>query len=204
MPDPLGYEWDIFISYPRRDPVGPWVQDHFFPLFEKWMGAAMKTQPRLFLDYQMENGTDWPSNISYSLNHSRYMVAIWAPPYFGSQWCLAEWENMRKRQEQLGLGKDNIPGLIYPIRFFDGESFPREALSTQEDQDYTRFNSFPPGKATLRSRTYQQFEARIKKLSLDLEKRIQSVPPWSPNWPKVETPAPIQAKSLPFAQVGLP
>jgi hypothetical protein len=117
---------------------------------------------------------------------------------------MAEWTNMLERQKQLGLGKGGRPGLIYPIRFFDGESFPKEALSTKEDQDYTRFNSFPPGKAALRSRTYQQFEARVKELSLDLVKRLENVPPWSPDWPKVKSPTPFETKSLPFAQIGIP
>lgn len=200
----MAYEWDIFISYPRRDPVGPWVNDHFYPLLQRWMGAAMPTTPRLFLDSQMDTGTHWPSNLSDSLHRSRYMVAIWAPPYFGSQWCLAEWKNMLKRQEKLGLGKGSKPGLIYPIRFFDGESFPIEARTTQADQDYTRFNSFPPGKVVLRSKAYKEFEDRIKALSLVLADRIQTVPPWSSSWPKVKGPAPMPAQSLPFAKIGLP
>lgn len=111
---------------------------------------------------------------------------------------------MLKRQKQLGLGNGSKPGLIYPIRFFDGESFPKQAVATAEDQDYTRFNSFPPGKSTLRSKTYQEFEARIKALSLVLVERVQNVPPWNPNWPKVKTSTPTQLQSLPFAQVGLP
>lgn len=164
----------------------------------------MTTVPRLFLDTDMETGTNWPSNLAESLHRSRYMIAIWAPPYFGSAWCLAEWESMKSRQKKLGLGKGNTPGLIYPIRFFDGDSFPTEARATQADQDYTRFNSFPPGKATLRSKAYQEFEARIKDLSNELVGRIKNVPPWSPVWPKIKQPAPKQAKTLPFARIGLP
>lgn len=57
-------KYDLFLSYPRRDPVGPWVQDHFFPLLSRWLGAAMAQPPVLFLDREMETGTDWPASQS--------------------------------------------------------------------------------------------------------------------------------------------
>jgi hypothetical protein len=200
----MSYQWDIFFSYPRRDPVGPWVQDHLFPTLEKWLKAAMTAPPRLFLDKQMEVGTRWPSNLQSSLLRSRCMVAVWAPPYFGSPWCLAEWKSMRQRELQLGLGTGAKAGLIYPIRFFDGETFPREARTTQ-DQDYTRFNSFPPGRATLRSRAYRDFDARLQAVASVLARWIAKAPNWRGNWPALRPPVSREAASprLSFNHVRL-
>ncbi len=202
----MTYKWDIFISYPRRDPIGPWVQEHFSPMLARWLGAAMPNAPQIFLDRNMETGTHWPSNLQHSLLHSRYMVAVWAPPYFGSPWCLAEWKSMLQREKLLGLGVEDKPGLVFPIRFFDGDSFPDEAKQVQgkpEDHDYTGLNSFPSGKAAQRSKAYKTFEEKVKALAEVLAKRVASVPAWKAGWPCAEAPAPAEAPTLSFGQVAL-
>jgi TIR domain len=195
----MAYQWDVFLSYPRRDPIGPWVHEHFHPLLKRWLGAAMPQVPKIFLDTQMESGTHWPSNLSQSLLCSRYMIAIWAPPYFGSSWCMAEWETMLARERALGLGVGTGVGLTHPIRYFDGESFPFAAKNVQAP-DYSSYSSLPSG---TRSRLYRKFEEDMKALSLLLAQRISAVPPWDPTWPLV-LPSQLQPEpSLPFDAVGL-
>jgi hypothetical protein len=195
----MSYQWDIFLSYPRRDPVGPWVQDHFYPLLKRWLGAAMPQAPTIFLDKSMENGTHWPSNLAESLLRSRYMIAVWAPPYFGSRWCMAEWESMVARARLLGMGVGAATGLVHPLRYFDGESFPTAAKEIQAP-DYSPYSSLPPG---TRSRVYRQFEADVKSLSLTLAQRIAAVPAWSANWPVIERPDLQSEPSITFESVGL-
>lgn len=195
----MDYAWDVFLSYPRRDPVGPWVQEQFYPLLKRWLGAAMTAPPRIFIDNQMEDGTHWPSNLSDSLLRSRYMIAIWAPPYFGSAWCMAEWESMAAREELLGLGRGAATGLVHPLRYFDGESFPAKAKQLQTP-DYSPYSSLPPGK---RSRLYQKFEAEVQALSLTVAARLASIPPWSANWPVIQQPSVQPQPSIPFDSVGL-
>lgn len=69
----MSYDWGLLISYPRRDPLGPWVQDHLFPLLDRWLGAQTQSAPRLFIDTAMEDGTDWLSHLRESLHRSKYL-----------------------------------------------------------------------------------------------------------------------------------
>jgi hypothetical protein len=198
----MDYEWDVFVSYPRRHPVGPWVNDHLFPLLQKWLNAALQHPPRLFFDTQMEQGTHWPSTLAESLLRSRCMLAVWAPPYFGSPWCLAEWHSMLERQKLIGLGGGTAPKLIVPVRFFDGDSFPQEAREIQ-DEDYRPFNAFPPGKSVVRSRAYRDFESKVQALATVVAQRIHAAPPWCSDWPLLRPPPPDAPTPIAFHQVGL-
>jgi hypothetical protein len=154
----------------------------------------------------MEDGTHWPSNLRESLHHAKYMVAVLAPPYFGSAWCLAEWETMQKRARFLDLGAGMTPGLIQPVRFIGGDSFPAEARAIQDgDSDYRPFNSLPPpSKATLRSRDYRRLELKVQSLAEKLAGRIAAAPPWRQEWPLLQVPVrPVVPPPLAFKQVGL-
>jgi hypothetical protein len=198
----MGYEWDLFVSYPRRDPIGPWVHDRLLPLLQRWLGAALPQVPEIFVDERMTSGTHWPSAISNALLRSKYMLAVWAPPYFASGWCMSEWQTMKEREARLGRGKAGAPGLVRVIRFFDGDTFPEEAKAIQAD-NYTEYNKFPPGKSTLRSRRYLEFETKIQTLSEELAKQIVESPPWDASWPIMQTPDPAFDTSLTFKSVAL-
>jgi hypothetical protein len=196
------YAYDLFVSYPRRAPIGDWVNDRFVPLLEKWLGAALPHAPRIFIDRAMESGTHWPSNLAESLLRSKHMLAVWAPPYFGSGWCMSEWQSMKLREQRLGLAAGMASGLVRAIRFFDGETFPADAKAIQAD-DYTPFNMFPPGKARLNNARFNRFEQAVQQLSLELANRIMASPPWDPTWPTMQSPSPQFDTSLPFEKIGL-
>jgi hypothetical protein len=198
----MGYEWDLFVSYPRRDPIGPWVHDRFLPLLQRWLGAALPAPPRVFVDDRMASGTHWLSMLANTLLRSKHMLAVLAPPYFGSGWCMSEWQTMRQREAQLGLGRAGSPGLVRGIRFFDGETFPAEARAVQTD-DYTVYNMFPPGRAALNSKRYRDFETRIQALSQELANQIRNPPAWDPGWPVLRSPDPTFDTSLTFDNVAL-
>ncbi|HEU4728880.1 MAG TPA: toll/interleukin-1 receptor domain-containing protein [Kofleriaceae bacterium] len=198
----MGYEWDVFVSYPRRDPIGPWVHDRFLPVLQRWLNAALPSVPRIFVDEQMQGGAHWPSTLADALQRSRYMVAVLAPPYFGSSWCMSEWQTMKAREEQLGLGRAGSPGLVRAIRFFDGDTFPADARAVQAD-DFTCYNLFPPGRTPLKTRPYREFERKVQAMCQDLATRIAAVPPWDPSWPVMRSPDPAFDTSLSFQHVAL-
>jgi hypothetical protein len=198
----MGYEWDVFVSYPRRDPIGPWVHDRFLPLLQRWLNAALPALPKIFVDEQMPGGVHWPSKLADALLRSRYMVAVLAPPYFGSGWCMSEWQTMKAREHKLGLGHAGAPGLVRAIRFFDGDTFPAEVKAVQAD-DYTVYNSFPHGRAALTSRRYREFEKKVQALCGELASRIAAAPPWDSTWPVLRSPDPAFDSSLTFQHVAL-
>jgi hypothetical protein len=123
-----GYEYDVFISYRRADPVGGWVQNHFFPLLEMWLCESFPPgqDPKVYIDKKIETGAEWDEALRYALLRSRCLVSVWSPQYFGRKWCLAEWRSMRERERVLRERNNPKLKLVYPVKFNDGDSFPPE------------------------------------------------------------------------------
>jgi hypothetical protein len=157
----------------------------------------MDRPPEVFVDEQLEVGQYWPDELEHVLSHSRYLLAVWAPPYFTSAWCMAEWQSMRERERVLGIpGPRTTRGLVYPVVFADGDSFPQEARQVQARVDLSRFG-FPYPQFS-QTPTYLEFHAKVKAIAEDLAMRLPLAPPWQGNWPirRPEPLAPLRA-SLP-------
>ena len=125
----LSYEYDIFISYPRRaDSVACWVRDVFHPELAERLGAELPHRPRIFRDEEdIEIGEQWPEAICHALHRSNLLIAILAAPYASSDWCMAELTMMLERERSCS----EQTKFIYPIRFADGIYFPKEAKERQ-------------------------------------------------------------------------
>jgi hypothetical protein len=176
------YEYDIFISYRRRNPIMDWVRLHFFPLLQERLSGCLPDDPKIFVDWEIETGSAWPQKLSSALKRSRCLVAIWSPEYFRSVWCLAEWQSMQEREKILGLkSEDNSSGLVYAIRFCDGEYFPEEAQRTQYrdlERWNTKFACFSETTAVL------EFEREMKKVSEEIARILMRCPQWQ-EWPTI-------------------
>lgn len=128
----MSYEYEFFLSYSRKNPVGNWVRNNFHPELEQWLASFAGNAPRIFIDKDIEEGDHWPSRLENALRRSKYLVAVWSPQYFTSPWCVAEWQSMRQREALLGLGTPEAPhGLVCAVVFSDGKTFPPEAQATQ-------------------------------------------------------------------------
>lgn len=180
------YEYDIFLSYTRKPPVGTWVKNHFLPLLEEWLGAFSPEEPRIYVDWQQQTGVHWPANLRRALKYSRCLVAVWSPFYFRSSWCVAEWQSMREREKLLGLGTHDKPkGLVYPVVFSDGLHFPEEAKRTQY-VDLSLWNI--PYEHYRNTDRYIEFTEKMQFVAQDLAKFVVLAPPWQNDWPVVEPP----------------
>ena len=183
----MSYEYDIFVSYRRTPPVSTWVQNHLRPQLEQWLGAAMTTQPRIFLDVDLETGAVWPEALRHALSRSRFLVPVWSPAYFTSAWCLAEYRTMRAREDLLNLRSSHNPeGLIFPIRFNDGAAFPHEAQEIQQC-DLSRWTYSAPSFA--HTVEYVEFERAVRALAEEISEKLPNAPAWNAAWP-AETPEP--------------
>jgi hypothetical protein len=192
------YEFDIFLSYRHRDPVLTWVKNHFLPLLEQWLPESLpiEHQCRIFVDFQIETGQDWPNSLSHALKHSRCLVPILSPEYFRSSWCRSEWETMLARERELGFRTpDNQSTLIYPVRFFDGEHFPPEA-SNMQSKDLSDWNY--PVLSFSQTVAFLDFINAVKVLSKELARIILNAPGWR-QWPisLIDTPSQLQAMQIP-------
>lgn len=183
----VSYQYDLFLSYKRRNPTLDWVRNHFRPLLDTWLPECMDRDPSIFMDEQsIETGEAWPDALREALQVSRFLVCILSPSYFRSDWCLAEWHTFLAREKTLRLGARTKPkSLIIPISFHDGDHFPKEAKRKQQ-RVFHEWNT--PHLCFRDTPNYLNFEREMKDLCEFLAKQIALAPDWDSDWP-VETPS---------------
>ena len=182
------YEYDVFISYSRSGNVREWVRNHLGEILERCLIDELGSDSRIFLDTEMDLGSIWPDELKRALNRSRLMLAVFSPPYFQSKWCLAEYETMAAREVHAGLdAHGGTPGLILPLVFADGASFPASAARRQSWSvkawgfPYPQFRNAPE---------YLTLHTEIRKLAEVIAKHRQAVPRWQADWPVLAAPEP--------------
>ena len=195
----MAYEFDVFLSYPRAGQVGPWVHNHFLPVLRNCLDVHLAYEPRIFVDSAQPTGVKWPENIKEALLRSRLMVAVWTPPYFRSDWCLAEWFSMLERENWLAQnGSKPKRGLVYPVVYSDGKHFDPRAQATQYRRDLSAFTYPYPGFKD--SAAYLQFHDAIMTMAQEIEDHLGEIPAWQPDWPVV-APKPTQAVHVGLARI---
>lgn len=188
----MAYEYDIFLSYPRIDPIGPWVEHVFDPELRNWLRAEVGER-RVFRDTDdIEPGQRWPQRLSRALGRSKLMIAIWCPPYFTSAWCMAELETMRAREAQAGIEPGSEQALIVPIRFSDGDFFDEKAKA----RSYLDFWDFSDLSLDFRGDPdWRRMVKAIRGLTGSLKARLDACPSWRADWP-ILRPAPPPAPAF--------
>jgi len=191
------YEHDIFISYRRKQPVIDWMKYHFHPLLEERLPECLSYPPKIYIDSNIETGADWPASLRQALKRSRCLVAIWSAEYFRSPWCLAEWHTMMERERLVGLRSDETPsGLIYPVKFSDGEHFPEIAKNTQY-KNLEKWNSkYESFKQTVH---IIELEREMQNVCDEIAKTLKRCPSWQ-DWPVI-TPNETQPLDFPVPRM---
>ncbi len=183
----MSYEYEIFLSYRRSSTVGQWVRNHLLPLLGARLNEVAPGQVRVACDTQIDAGARWPDDLKRRLQRSGLLVAVWSADYFRSSWCMAEWRSFREREALLGLFTEEQPqGLIYPVRYADGEYFHPEALITQCKKDFSRHNY--PSDVFRQSPRYLEFDDLVQEMSQELVQHLHTLPRWSPEFPVIEPP----------------
>ncbi|NED06642.1 toll/interleukin-1 receptor domain-containing protein [Streptomyces sp. SID6648] len=182
----VDYEWDVFISYCHSGHVKNWVINHFHNELKLSLEDELPHDPRIFIDYEIPVGSPWPDRLAEALARSRCLVPIWSPPYFRSEWCLAEWTSMRARQEVVKNSANKAPILIYPIIFSDGDHFPDDAKNTQHcrnlseyGHDREQFRDTPD---------YLAFQKEMRTVAKEISDVLQHSPTWQAEWPMERSP----------------
>jgi len=178
------YVYDVFFSYKRHILTLEWT---------RWVHARLRfwltqelavPEARLFMDEDCIEASDrWPERLKEGVRLSKCMVAVWSPLYFQSSWCVSEWESFRERERRLNMKSH---GLIAPMRFHDGEHFPKEAQSVQW-LDVAQYTSTVP--AFLTSARAMDLEDLLKGFARQIARTIRDSPPFQPDWPVVDAPA---------------
>lgn len=190
----MGYDHDIFISYRRSPTVGQWVQNHFVPRLEARLNDVAPGPVRIFCDFKMADGVNWPAELKRQVRSSSLLLTVWSADYFRSTWCMAEWQSFRNREALLGLSTDeHTLGLVYPVRYADGNHFHIDARQTLCRKDFSSLN-YPDDVFRL-SVKYLEFDNLVRDIANDLVVRLAAMPAWRDDFPIVE-PAPLPPAPL--------
>ena len=182
------YDYDIFVSYRRSPNIGTWVKKYLVPRLQSRMDEVAPRQIKVFCDYKMQDGTNWPAELSNRVRSSSLLLTIWSADYFRSAWCMAEWQSFRDRERRLGLFSDaNTLGLVYPLRYADGRHFHPDAQLTLCRKDFSLLNY--PDDVFRESAQYLQFDALVRDVAQELVDRLDTVPPWRDDFPVNEPSA---------------
>jgi tetratricopeptide (TPR) repeat protein len=86
------FEYDVFISYAHKDDHDGWVTALVEAI--KVTHLEYETIPLdLFFDtHEIRTMDDWEHRILRGLRHSKVMIAVLSPNYFGSEYCRKEWQ----------------------------------------------------------------------------------------------------------------
>ncbi|HVV25050.1 MAG TPA: toll/interleukin-1 receptor domain-containing protein [Pseudonocardiaceae bacterium] len=191
------YEYDVFISYKRRDfNVPAWIRTHFYPRLLELLDNNLDRDVKIFFDESVPGGDAWPLTVRDALRHARILVPVCSPKYFLDEWCLAEWHSMAKREQLTGMATPSHPqGLIYPVIFCDSDNFPKYAKDRRM-HDLKPWNQpWPQFQDTI---AYLDFYRQVERIAVELVRLFDTVPSWRPDWP-VDTadPEPPATPRLP-------
>lgn len=96
---------------------------------------------------------------------------------------------MLQRESLLGVGGPADPmGLVYPVRYSDGDRFPEEARAIEQQVSFTDWR-YPYPQFSM-SLAYLDFHSAVTKMAEDLAGRLGNVPEWQPDWPIVRPDLP--------------
>jgi hypothetical protein len=175
------YQYDVFLSYLRERPCGPWVKSHFLPYFSHQLGNALNRPASVFFDQvEIHSGQKWPARLKEALACSRCMVAVWSPLYFQSEWCQNEAAILLHRESVLGFGTTQKPnGLIVGLKVNDGKHFPPYAKFTQRG-DFQEYYYDCPG--FFQTPLHVDFQRKTAEFAEDVALIIKDAPVWSVEW----------------------
>ena len=182
MPD--GYEHDVFLSFPSRGNVFPWVVNHLHPLLKEALLDLYGAEKAVYCYTDRDDGLDWPNDLARAIRRSRLLVSVLCPTYFySSPWSCAEWRSFHMRQAALGYGTEAKPRcLILPV-LYCGEigSFPEEARRVRVVTDLSKH--WNPGPSYRDAPGYHDLRTAVRELARQVLEGLESAPDWEDGWP---------------------
>ncbi len=189
-----GYEYEAFISYKRLDKESiKWMQEIFIPCFHRHLRLAISNTAKIFFDYGIETGSNWPAKLAEGLAKSKILVGLWCRPYFESIWCKTELSLMYARERKYKFAtRKNPQRLIVPATLHDGDDFPKKARMIQPKDLRDYFNV----RLAEKSPRMEMLETVIGNWMPDIVRAIKAAPNYSPGLSKVAYKSFMKAFSI--------
>jgi tetratricopeptide (TPR) repeat protein len=106
-------EYDVFISYARKDNETGWVsglRDAIYDDFKEFSSEPF----RIFFDTEAIRGRqDWELRLRHGLRTSRVLLVCLSPNYLRSEYCKWEWEEFARLQARRRGGGDAVTGVYF-------------------------------------------------------------------------------------------
>jgi hypothetical protein len=189
------YLYDVFVSYPQRGGLPDWVAKVLKPLLEEKLDeAGIDEKPRIFVDTKsLQDGIDWPDDLSEAHARSRVIVPVLCAPYFRSGWCTSEWTNAFEREARERQRSGTSLSLVLPLRYNDlsndtisqlEDEAIREQVRKRTRRDVSEFSCLVNPKADIEAAL--KFRRDIEHFCEEsLLPAIKKAPAWRPDWPRL-------------------
>jgi tetratricopeptide (TPR) repeat protein len=106
-------EYDVFISYSRKDNAGGWVSGLRGAIYDDF--REFSAEPfRIFFDTsEIHSREDWQLRLRQGLVTSRVLLVCLSPNYLRSPYCRWEWEEFARVQARRLGGGDPVTGVYF-------------------------------------------------------------------------------------------
>lgn len=183
------YRWNVFVSYPNKGSIGPWVRELLVPLLEERLENHAVDPPNIFVDKTCIRDGTWPEVLSEAHARARTYLFILSYPTIESGWCRTELELALIRQR-------NVPtrSVCFFVRFndFTAENRTRldklvpglsDLINAQQCRDWAHLNELCPedrGK-----QRHLELREEVSSLAEAMYHTIKDPPPFDPNFPRL-------------------
>ena len=156
--------YDIFVSYSRRDDADGWVSALRDAIYEDF--KSFSTDPfRIFFDQsEIRNRDDWELRLRQGLRSSRVLLVCLSPNYLQSQYCKWEWEEFARLQAGRIGGGDAVTG-VYFVELGGDEQYSEQIVAWRRQVERVQLEQlqpwFPNGIAALQE---AEVRRRVKAL----------------------------------------
>jgi hypothetical protein len=186
-----GEQYDVFVSYHSKDPVGFWVREFFVVELKNWLDQQFPDrEASLSWDREtIEVGDEIEQKIITALSATTIFVPVLSPSYFNqSRWCKWEWQCFQTWR----------PNAMMPVLFYNIHSLPPEVQAIRM-ADFTKANSSFPGWRN--SESYGSFQSMVREFAQQVARRIKATTPPNGFPPDFEPPPlPPPAGTPPIGQ----
>jgi hypothetical protein len=199
----LPYMYDVFVSYRRHAEWPTWVQEHFKPIFEHYLGEHLGRAARIFIDTHIESGSQWPEVLALAHTRSAILVPLWSKTYFNSRWCQNELALMYAREKHCGYRTVSRPDvLILPASIHDGDDFPKYAQAIQ----WLRLNEYANVRLNRRGQSAEDLARLIDNWTRVIASAVKSAPRFcDPGWTELSISHLVALfESAPVRQIRVP
>ena len=165
-------EYDVFISYARRDNQTRWVsglRDAIYDDFKEFSSEPF----RIFLDTEaIRSRQDWELRLRQGLRSSRVLLVCLSPNYLRSEYCKWEWEEFARLQARRRGGGDAVTG-VYFVELGGDEQYDEAVAAWRHQVERVQLEPlqpwFPAGVAALQQ---AQVRARVKALGQGVHEQL--------------------------------